>query len=206
MLLNFDFDGVVIDSLDRLLAQCVAAQRELDDGRSPTANDFQTIENLTFEELARLIGMTEDNVERFEEVVHQKQDRDASTCALFSGIKQAFEGLAEKHIITMITSSDSSAVEAEATRLGLGWPIVTRVLGPNFGKAKSDRIRQCCHAFNHDVDHTYMIGDAVSDVRQGKAAGVKTIAVSWGYQDRDLLANENPTHIVDHPDEFLSIL
>ena len=161
---------------------------------------------LTFEELARLVGISERNVERFEKIVHRRQEQDTSTCPLFSGIEQEVKGLAEKHIITVITSSDSSAVEAEAARLGLGWPIVAKVLGPDYAKAKSERILQCCQAFNHSVDRTYIIGDGVSDVRQGKAAGVKTIAVPWGFQDRARLENEKPTHIIDHPAELLSIL
>lgn len=206
MLLNFDFDGVVIDSLDRLLAQCIAAQAELNDGRPPTADDFRTIENLTFEELARLIGVSEENVEWFEVVVHQKQERDETTCSLFPAIGPVIRQLAQDHIITVITSSDSGAVEAEATRLELGWPVVARVLGPDFAKAKRDRIRQACRAFCFDRANTYMIGDAISDIREGKAAGVKTVAVTWGYQDKLLLANENPTHIIDHPEELLSIL
>lgn len=51
-----------------------------------------------------------------------------------------------------------------------------------------------------------MIGDAISDLREGRAAEVKTIAVTWGFQDRSLLANEEPTHLVDQPEELLRLL
>ncbi|QDU51220.1 HAD family hydrolase [Gimesia panareensis] len=206
MLLNFDFDGVVIDSFERLLAQCRAAQFELDEGRPPTAEDFRTIENLTFADLAGRLGMSAENGTRFETLVYQIQEADPSTCPLVPGIGSVLRSLAESHIITVVTSSDSAAVEAELKRHDLGWPVVARVLGPDFAKAKRDRIQQAQSAFSFDRGETYMIGDAISDIREGRAAGVKTIAVTWGFQDRTLLANEEPTHLVDHPEELLDLL
>lgn len=206
MLLNFDFDGVVIDSFDRLLAQCRTAQADLNDGRPPTSDDFRTIENLTFRDLAHRLGMSAENGAQFEQRVYQIQEQDPSTCPLVPGIGSVIRSLAEEHIITIITSSDSAAVETELTRHELGWPVVARVLGPDFATAKRDRILQARSAFCFDCDQTYMIGDAISDIREGQAAGVKTIAVTWGFQDKSLLAKENPTHMIDHPQELLRIL
>ena len=206
MLLNFDFDGVVIDSFDRLLMQCKSAQADLNDGRPPTADDFRTIENLTFRDLARRLGMSAENEARFESRVYQIQEQDSSTCPLVPGIGSVIHALAETHIITVITSSDSAAVEAELTRHKLGWPVVARVLGPDFAAAKRDRILQARSAFCFDCQQTYMIGDAISDIREGQAAGVKTIAVTWGFQNKSLLVKENPAHMIDHPEELLRIL
>jgi phosphoglycolate phosphatase len=41
-----------------------------------------------------------------------------------------------------------------------------------------------------------MIGDAISDIREGKRAGVRTAAVTWGYQPERVLAAEQPERIV----------
>ena len=42
-----------------------------------------------------------------------------------------------------------------------------------------------------------MVGDAISDIRAGHAAGVGTIAVTWGYQPQERLAAERPTHLAE---------
>lgn len=42
---------------------------------------------------------------------------------------------------------------------------------------------------------TLMIGDAVHDIRMGHAAGVKTVAVTWGFATREELAAVAPDHI-----------
>ena len=46
-------------------------------------------------------------------------------------------------------------------------------------------------------EHTWFVGDSVPDVLTARAAGVKCAAVTWGFQDRDRLAAEHPTALVD---------
>ena len=47
-----------------------------------------------------------------------------------------------------------------------------------------------------------MIGDTEMDMQAGKAVGVRTLAVSWGYGSGDSLAACNPDFIVGNYDEF----
>lgn len=54
------------------------------------------------------------------------------------------------------------------------------------------------------VDCCY-VGDSEVDVRTGKNASIKTIAVSWGFRDRDELERENPDIICDRPSQLISI-
>ena len=42
-------------------------------------------------------------------------------------------------------------------------------------------------------DAVWYVGDSVQDVRTAHNAGVKCVAVTWGFQDADRLAAENPT-------------
>ena len=51
-------------------------------------------------------------------------------------------------------------------------------------------------SLGHARDGTWMIGDAISDIREGKRAGVRTAAVTWGYQPESVLAAEQPERIV----------
>lgn len=42
-------------------------------------------------------------------------------------------------------------------------------------------------------EHAWFVGDSVMDVRAARAAGVNSLAVTWGFQDADRLAAEQPT-------------
>jgi phosphoglycolate phosphatase len=47
-----------------------------------------------------------------------------------------------------------------------------------------------------------MVGDRHSDISGGRAHGLRTVAVSWGYGDRAELEAAQPDRIIDHPDEL----
>ncbi|MFH1638336.1 MAG: HAD family hydrolase [Candidatus Woesearchaeota archaeon] len=52
----------------------------------------------------------------------------------------------------------------------------------------------------------YMVGDTVFDVKAGKLAGARTVAVASGYQGRAELRKENPDYVLNSAAEILRIL
>ncbi len=50
------------------------------------------------------------------------------------------------------------------------------------------------------------IGDSVYDIQTGKNAGMRTVAVTWGYQPKDALLAENPDFIADTPAEIIQYI
>lgn len=59
---------------------------------------------------------------------------------------------------------------------------------------------------NIQKDNIYYIGDSNIDMEIGKNAKLKTIGVSWGYCDKDILKSYKPYKIVDTCDELLNML
>lgn len=49
-------------------------------------------------------------------------------------------------------------------------------------------------------------GDTNTDMRTGKAAGMDTIGVTWGFRGRKELEEFHPAHIVDTPGQVIEIL
>jgi len=47
--------------------------------------------------------------------------------------------------------------------------------------------------------HALFVGDTIVDVAAGNAAGVVTVAVTWGACTREALAAGRPTHLLDDP-------
>ena len=54
-------------------------------------------------------------------------------------------------------------------------------------------------------DECVMIGDSDVDVDTAKNAEMRSVAVSWGYRDREFLRSFNPTAIVDNAAELLEL-
>jgi phosphoglycolate phosphatase len=55
-----------------------------------------------------------------------------------------------------------------------------------------------------DPDDAVIIGDTAFDIEMGRAAGIRTIGVNWGYHSVDRLAAAHRT--VDHPTELLEAI
>ena len=204
MLLNFDYDGVIVDSLSQLLAIAITAQQQLGAGRTPTIADFATITQLTFTDLGRQIGLAEQQLADYAETVFSLQKSTGMAVPkLFSGMAQVLSALSQQHCLVIITASSSTTVLQTLQRYELD-TVFSAVLGGELGLSKTQRIEQARERYQFDTDATVMIGDAISDIRAGKMAGVTTIAVTWGFQDSGLLIREQPDYLVHTPDELLA--
>ena len=50
---------------------------------------------------------------------------------------------------------------------------------------------------------TYYIGDETRDVEAAQDAGIKSIAVCWGFNTKEILLKSRPDFIVDKPENIL---
>lgn len=51
-----------------------------------------------------------------------------------------------------------------------------------------------------------MIGDSTMDIATARRAGMRAVAVSWGYHDREALVAAGPDAMIDEPGEMLGLL
>lgn len=73
-----------------------------------------------------------------------------------------------------------------------------------FGKARAlDRLMRRA---GYERARVFYVGDEARDVEAASAAGVRSVAVSWGYAGRDALAACAPTHLVDRPEDLVGLL
>lgn len=92
---------------------------------------------------------------------------------------------------------------------GLGlWERFRIVLGgDSLPRSKPDplplqRVLQCFALPARDV---VLVGDGLHDLDAGRAAGVRTVAVTTGVASRDVLAAEEPDHVIDRIDALLDL-
>lgn len=203
MLLSFDFDGVVVDSFDSVFETLLETHKELGLGREPRPQDLQTIDSLTPESFTALIGVPEEErpcfIKRAFEIQEQKPIPEP-----FPGIAEVVLELPTIANPIIVTSSTEKIVSAvlEGTSLETSF---RKVLGSESGISKSERIKHEL-ASGFSAHQSLMVGDAISDIRQGKLAGVKTVAVSWGFQAEELLLAERPDFLARSPAELAEII
>ncbi len=73
-----------------------------------------------------------------------------------------------------------------------------------FGKNKV--IMKLLRDQNLSLDATIYVGDETRDVEAVKKIGMQMIAVSWGFNTREILMNANPDIVLDEPRELIEYL
>lgn len=205
MLVNFDYDGVLVDSLERLTVLAAQAQREVGSGRAPTAEDFRLLQNLTFAGLAERIGVNESRVEDFCEAALHLQEMDPTLPPLIEGAAEMIRSVSAYATVTVISSSSRTEIRKVLDGAGAA-ECVQRIFDGADRRPKSDKIREAMALFAAPPSSTFMVGDSRSDIVQGKLAGVRTVAVAWGYQPRDRLALEEPDFMVESIAQLVGLL
>ena len=204
-LIIFDYDGVIVDSLDTNLKIAALACQKIGCPVHPSQADIEQLENIAFDDIGRQIGVPEKKIQKFTGIVFDLLTQNAISPPIFPGIKSVIQNLIRKSHLAVITTNVKISVNQVLESGGLGQDI-DRVMGAEQNGSKSEKICQAMAAFNVRSSFTYMIGDAVSDIREAHKAGVNSIAVSWGYHPREKLLQASPDHMASTPEDILAIV
>ena len=204
-LVSFDYDGVLVDSLSRILRLITEAQACLGIGRPPSVQDLQNVANLHPTDLALSLGIPLERIPELAAKISELHRADGSRPPMFRGIPEVIRQIAQSSIIAVITFNLRDVVMEVLSAHGLEG-CVSLVLDGTDPRPKRERIRWALEHFDVNRKSAYMVGDARSDIREGRAAGVQTVAVAWGYQPREVLLAEDPDFLAECPEELVAIL
>lgn len=204
MLINFDFDGVIADTFDQLFSLCTDVQREIGEGRPPVREDFRTLENLTFAGLATRLGISQSS-DKFVQTAILRQQNSRGLVCFYSGMASLLHRLGRRHDITIVSASSSSLIR-DALEANGALSAVHAICGAEEARTKQESLLFNMETFSRSPEQTCMVGDTINDIRQGKAAGVVTVGVTWGFQRGELLQREKPDHLVVSPEALGKII
>jgi phosphoglycolate phosphatase len=202
-LIIFDYDGVLIDSLDDAISAGEEFCRSVSHDRVPTKETIGALEIMTYPEIARSVGLPPGQTERFSSHAFAHFQAVGPSMAFFPGIEPLLHRIASKNI-AIVSGNARSVICAKLAAHKLADKI-TCIFGAYEPGDKADKIRSACCHFGVEVGLSCMIGDSASDIRCAKQAGAQAIAATWGWQSRDMLVKEEPDFIVDTVRE-LSVL
>jgi len=120
------------------------------------------------------------------------------------GLLPVITAMSRSHFLAIISSGGEKTIRNQLARFGFDGCFKT-ILGSDFMLSKIDKINHAVAAFKADKDQTCYICDTTGDVREAKTAGIRTVAVTWGWHSRERLAAARPDYLVDEPEELLGI-
>ena len=200
----FDYDGVLVNSLDAVIRAGSDYCRSTGQGRLPDKETITALHPMTYDQLGRSIGLLSDRIESFSAFVFSRLQQAAPSVPFYPGIAALLRQRAPEN--TVIVSGHARKVIADKLAAHALDTHVAGIFGAYEPGDKTEKIIRACALVGADQARTCMIGDSVSDIQYARKAGLTSIAAAWGWQSQDTLAGENPDYITESVAELAALL
>ncbi len=201
-LLLFDFDGVLVDSLDVYEKTVTDCLKKIGQPLTRGREQFLELFEGNFYESLKQQGV---DMKKFsdasEDILAKVNYADMKP---FDAIRPVLRELTKNHPLIVISSNDSPTIK-EALRLYDFDGIFDDILGCDFMLSKKDKILHVIRKYSVTLQDIYYIGDTTGDMKEGKQAGVKTVGVTWGWHSKELMATSQPDYLFDKPEDLLKL-
>jgi len=204
----FDLDGTVIDSGGIILASMRHATREVLGRDYPDEQLLQSVGGPGLE--AQMHAFDPERVDELVQVyrAHNEPLHEELLCC--PGMEEALERLhADGRRLGVVTAKRRSTVDLAFEHVHLGQLFDTVVGGDETERHKPDPqpLLVAAERLGAEPAECAYVGDSPFDVQAAKAAGMYSVAVTWGrIHDRSRLERAEPDAIVDTAEELLAAL
>lgn len=198
-----DFDGTIADSFDFVVG---FLEKHVRRNRLLTPDEKQKLRGMTMHQMARHLGCPHWKLPILFIVGRYTMGRAIYNVPMFEGMGKVIEQLhAEGHTLAIVSSNNSRNIRKFLKQHHL-YKHFTDIYGGAgfFGKRRA--IRSVMRRNRIDPKDAWYIGDEARDVEGAKAAKVRSIACSWGFDSADVLQSHNPTSLARKPQDIIRIL
>ena len=214
MIIIFDLDGTLINTIDDLgqacnyaLAACGFPTHKIEDYPRLVGNG---INKLIERALPEKLRQEETVMQVREYFVPYYDEHNCDYTRPYEGIPQLLKTLKEQgHYLAVASNKYQVATEKIVAQLFPG--IFDIVLGERENIARKPDpqiVYDILSTLNTQLSTTncLYIGDSLVDAQTAKAANLPFVACTWGFCTREQLLTVTPDHMVNHPNEILTLI
>jgi phosphoglycolate phosphatase len=199
----FDFDGTIVDSLDFII--------EMYERWYPKTRHLNQLERNKLREESLIKVAEELRIRPWKLpllIVRGKREmnKKLGQIKMIQGIDKTIIELKKNDTNLFIASSNSPSNIKKYLKIHHLRDNFTRIYGNVGLLSKAKVISKIISTNNLNAEDTYYIGDEVRDIKAAQKAGVKVIAVSYGFNGKKILSKHNPDFLVDSSQEILKII
>lgn len=189
----FDFDGVIHNTFELAYAiELVVLDGHL------TRDEYRDYFNGNIYNHKTIIR---GNVEEFFRV----QNEAFNFLEIEKETKNILVSLEKKYELFIISSNQEIALKTYLQNNKIS-SLFKAVLGLETHKSKVEKFKSLFHIYGFVAEDCVFVTDTLGDILEGNKVGVKTIAVDFGFHDRERLKKGNPYKIVSSFEEIVSTI
>ena len=198
----FDFDGTIADTF-WIGFQIVNGLADEFDFKKVKEEEVDKYRQMTSREVVKALSISWLKLPLVAARVRKEMSKIIGQAKLFEGIKETLTQLRQSgHKFGILSSNSLENLEFFINNNDLKVFDFIQSGRKLFGK---DRILNLIVVNNGlNKDNVVYVGDETRDIKAARRAGLKVIAVSWGYNAREALEQQKPDLIVDVPEELIN--
>lgn len=192
----FDFDGVIVDSLDFSF--------NINKRYSPKLTREEW-ERMHLDNFYKEYQSTKNKIEMTIEQFYEEYEKEIYKIFPIKKMDKVIKSLYKSYEIVIVSGSPARIIDKYLRFYKLR-EYFSEILGTEYHLSKVEKLKKIKELYNLGKENCVLITDTLCDVKEGKEAGVSSIAVTWGIFDRKVFQKENPISIVDSPEELLTTI
>ncbi|WP_332631387.1 HAD-IA family hydrolase [Halalkalibacter flavus] len=200
----FDFDGTLADSRNVFISGWNAFAEKYQ-YRKIKLEELPSLRKLSILERAKRLNFPILKTPLIIPDFYRFYLKNAKEIKLYPRMKEVLDTLERQGHSTAIISSNSEDVIKEVLLRNQVLNI-SRVLSSNVIFGKDKLIRKFLKEHQLEKSDVIYVGDEQRDIIACKSAGIKVIWVSWGYDAKELVQEQNPDYLVYTPKELLEVV
>jgi phosphoglycolate phosphatase len=201
----FDFDGVLFDSLETLFKVYDEFNKRhgnlMDIHAMPKGDFFEVNWKMNLKEK----GLDEKYFPVLLKLYHEIHEELRGDLKPFPGVKEMLHDLKEHGCKMGLVSNNHNSIIIERLKAHGLFAYFDVIVDNTHPVTKPDpgQLIHCMQQMNVKPEETAYIGDMRGDIETGRRAGVKTVAVTYGWHTSEKLQKENPYHVIHKPEELM---
>lgn len=197
----FDFDGTIADSFG--VIKNILLNLSDDFGyKKPTDKQINLLRTKHPKEIMRILGLSYFKLPFLIHRVDKEIQRQIAAVKPIEGIKEVLIQLKSQHyLLGMVTSANEKNVSAFLKNNDLEVFDFIQTGSSIFGKARI--LKKVLKKQKIGKKEVLYVGDEIRDIEAARKVGIKMIAVTWGFNNREGLQQFHPDVLIDTPSELL---
>lgn len=189
----FDFDGVIVDTFNFSYGIYKQVQPTLTEEQFRSWFNGNIYDKLDQDEKQNIPQVSDED---FWPAYVASIENQAPNSYLAAAIKK----FSQQYKLFIVSSTETEVIKTYLDKFLPG--IFIKIYGADIEKSKVKKIQMLCAEYELSPDECIFVTDTTGDIVEGRKAGVKSIAVSWGFHSAVSLASESPLAIVDRPESL----
>lgn len=202
-LIFFDFDGVLVDSLENEAQYFVEACHRVGISQINNAADMARLSEGNFYEECERRGIPQAKLSEALNIYSNKVDNPAYRVEIFPEPVAALRETVKRFPVYIVSSNLTSAVELTLADNHISG--VRQVIGYDIEPSKTKKFTRIKNRYPNEK--TYLITDTSGDIREARTAGIDVIiGVTWGWHATETVAAAEPDYLFQQPADLSDFL